>query len=377
MHDGEETPLKETGEATPDAQASGWRAWLPPMDRPERQELFGRIEAGSIGGPDYYVMMLLSTALASLGLLQDSTAVVIGAMLVAPLMGPLLGAGLALVQSNAKLMRQASVVLVAGIGLALLVAFAMGLTNPAYEPTMEVEARGAPDILDLFIALASGMIAAWAQCRPAVSGSLAGVAIAAALVPPLAVVGISTSAGESGIAASAAILLATNVVSIILGAALVFRLLGVNPKHEAGSVPWVRRAVATLALVAVALAAPLSLEALEKLRAGQRRPASYPVSRPVRESVAAFLARHPGVEVISLARDSVEPEAGTTLVLATPEPMSETFRSDLRQKIVEAREHSLLEWLLPDREPEPVRVYLLMEATEERDAGDPADPGTG
>jgi uncharacterized hydrophobic protein (TIGR00271 family) len=345
------------------------------MDRPERQELFERIEAASIGGPDYYVMMVLSTALASLGLLQDSTAVVIGAMLVAPLMGPLLGGGLALVQSNAELMRRALVVLVLGIGLALLVAFAMGLINPAYEPTMEVEARGAPDILDLFIALASGMIAAWAQCRPAVSGSLAGVAIAAALVPPLAVVGIATSAGERGIAASAAILLATNVVSIVLGAALVFRLLGVNPKHEAGSVPWVRRAVATLALLAVALAAPLSLEALEKLRAGQRRPASYPVSRPVRENVAAFLARHPGVEVISMARDSVEPEAGTTVVLATREPMSATFRSELRERILQAREHSLLDWILPGRDPEPVRVYLLMEATEDRNAGGAADPG--
>ena len=77
---------------------------FPRLLREERLELVERVEQGADGGVDYCVMIVLSTGLASLGLLQGSVAVIIGAMLVAPLMGPLIGAGLALVQGNAKLL---------------------------------------------------------------------------------------------------------------------------------------------------------------------------------------------------------------------------------------------------------------------------------
>ena len=364
----------ETEDGSQGAVATGLRRWLPVMERQERQELFERIEADSTGGRDYYVMMALSTTLASLGLLQDSTAVVIGAMLVAPLMGPLAGAGLALVQGNLKLMRSALVVLLLGIGLALVLAGGFGAINPGYEPTMEVEARGTPDILDLFIALTSGMIAAYALCRPALSNSIAGVAIAAALVPPLAVVGIATAAGEHSIAALASILLATNIVSIILGTALVFRIMGVYSKREDDDRRWVRRTVVALGFFVVLLAATLSIEGIEQSLAGQRRPATYPLSLPVRKSVAQFLDQYPGVQMITMGRDSVEPLAGTTVILATREPISAGFRQGLREQIAAAREHSLLEGILPERKTEPISVYLLLEAPHETDMSAPSSP---
>ena len=116
--------------AAAEEEPSRFRRWFPHMERAERQELFSRIESGAAGGRDYIVMMCLSATLASLGLLQGSTAVVIGAMLVAPLMGPLLSAGLALVQGNLELMRRSMAVALIGIGLGLLVAMFFGAINP-------------------------------------------------------------------------------------------------------------------------------------------------------------------------------------------------------------------------------------------------------
>jgi len=340
----------------------GWRTWIAPLSRDERQQLFERISTDSVGGPDYYIMMVLSASLASLGLLQDSTAVVIGAMLVAPLMGPLLGAGLALVQDNLALMRRSLGVIVLGVVLGLLVAGLYGAANPGFEPTMEVEARGTPDILDLFIALISGMVAAYAQCRFTLSNTLAGVAIAAALVPPLAVVGISTASGELQIAAFATVLLLTNIVAIVLGAAFVFRLMGAQAAViESRRRPWVRRSLISLGFVALMLSAPLLLQGIEKSRAGQNRPAGYPVSLPVRTAVADFLVSFSSLELVSMARSSVEPESGITVVLSTMEPLVPGFRRQLRQVIADARGTVLPENFVLNRN-DTVRIYVMLEA---------------
>ena len=344
-------------------EPSGFRRWFPEMERPERQELFLRIEAGAEGGRDYVVMMLLSAALASLGLLQGSTAVVIGAMLVAPLMGPLVGAGLALVQGNLQLMRKSMAVALTGIGLGLLVAMFFGAINPGYEPTMEIEARGTPDIFDLFIALVSGMIAAYAQCRSHLSDTLAGVAIAAALLPPLAVVGIAVPLSEYEIAVFAGILLLTNIVAIIIGAAVIFRLNGVQPQRREGDTrPWVRRAVIMLVGIAILLAAPLALRGLETGRRGQTRPASYPVSVPVREAIRSFLADYPSIQLISAARLSVEPESGLTLVLSSFGPLPKGFRRGLRNAVLQAVGEPLLVDLMAAESTKRVRIYVVLEA---------------
>ena len=161
----------------------GWP--LPPMESGDRKALVERVEAGAVGGVDFLVMMVMSAGLASLGLLEDSTAVVIGAMLVAPLMGPLIGAGLALDQADLSLFRKSVWVAILGLLMGLLVSLVIGLLNPGFEPSLEIEARGNPDLLDLGIASLSGFVAAYAFGRPGVASSLAGVAIAAALVPPL------------------------------------------------------------------------------------------------------------------------------------------------------------------------------------------------
>ena len=327
---------------------------FPTLDRGERKELVERIAIGADGGVDFIVMMLLAATLASLGLLQGSTAVVIGAMLVAPLMGPLVAAGLALAQGNLSLFRSALLVCGTGILLGLGASLFFGVINPGFEASMEIEARGKPDVLDLVIALASGMVAAYAMGRPNVSGTLAGVAIAAALLPPLAVVGIGLTNDELIIAGNAAILFATNLVAIILGAALIFRLLGMHiPAGETARSRWVRRATISFTLLAVILSAPLLRNVLEKSREGLARPAIYPVSENVRNAVWEYIGNQPGLNMIAMARHSVEPDTGITLMVTSARPIKSSVKDELVQivRTVRGDENAI------------VRVFALQEAS--------------
>lgn len=327
-------------------------SYFPTLERGERKELVERITTGAEGGVDFIVMMVLAATLASLGLLQGSTAVVIGAMLVAPLMGPLVAAGLALVQGNLRLFRSALLVCGTGILLGLGASLFFGIINPGFEASMEIEARGNPDVLDLVIALASGMVAAYAMGRPNVSGTLAGVAIAAALLPPLAVVGIGLTNDELVIAGNAAILFATNLVAIILGAALVFRLLGMHVAiSETSKSRWVRMATMSFALLAIILAAPLLLNVLEKSREGQARPAIYPVSADVRNAVWKYVSNRPNLDLIGMARNSVEPDTGITILMTTTDPVKTGLKDELIQIIRTAR---------GDKDA-IVRIFILLE----------------
>ena len=148
--------------------------------------------------------MCLATLIAGLGLIRNSASVVIGAMLIAPLMSPLAGVGLGLAQENILLIRKASKTVLRGFltayALSVLLGFLLhfGLnafpTSPVESASgiaailvpSEMESRGSPSFLDLIVALASGMAGAYALSRPKMVSALPGVAIAAALVPPIA-----------------------------------------------------------------------------------------------------------------------------------------------------------------------------------------------
>jgi uncharacterized hydrophobic protein (TIGR00271 family) len=328
------------------------RLKFPLLEREDRVALAERVNQSTPANVDFITMMTLASVLASLGLMQGATAVVIGAMLVAPLMGPLLGAGLAVTQGNLRLFRDASIAIGLGVGIGFVVSLVVGLLNPGYEPSLEIEARGNPDLLDLGIALASGMVAAYAQGRPNVASTLAGVAIAAALVPPLAVVGLALAGGYPIIAGNAGILLVTNLVAITLGAGLVFRMLGVRaPKASEGGPAWARGAVILLVMGAVLLTAPLFLNLLEEKQRGQDRPLNYPVSPAVRVAMQTFLEAHPGIEIITVARSSVEPERGIGVLMTSDQEVSSSFIEEVQALVRQAR-----------RETIPVEVHVLRSA---------------
>ena len=235
------------------------RLSVPQLEREERIALVDEIEGKARWTFDFALLMALATLIASLGLLANSVVVVIGAMLVAPLMTPLIGGGLAMVQGNWPLWLRSSRAVLLGffcaLGIGLLVGGMARLLG--FGLTSELAARGEPTLLDLGVAFASGIAASYCLARPHLSGALAGVAIAAALVPPIASVGICLALGETVTAQGAALLFGTNVVAIVLGAAANFFAAGIRGRKE-GKGLWSRRLVIVLALVCAGLAIPLT-----------------------------------------------------------------------------------------------------------------------
>ena len=217
-------------------------------------ELVSRVQGSSRWDFDFVALICLSTLIAGLGLIQSSTAVVIGAMLVAPLMTPLLGAGLSLVQGN-RLLAVGSIGTVArGFVLALVIGWLLGLCCGLREPTPEMLARCSPGVSDLLVAFASGLAAAYATGRPNLVSALPGVAIAAALVPPIATSGITLALGRVDLAFGAGLLFLTNIVAIVLGAACSLWTVGIRSAHTHSFVSsWSARALASLAVIAVGL----------------------------------------------------------------------------------------------------------------------------
>lgn len=332
---------------------------LPTLERGDRKALLNQVESGARGGVDYLVMMVLSSGLASLGLLEDSTAVVIGAMLVAPLMGPLIGAGLALAQGNLVLYRNSIGVALLGLLAGFAVSVVMGLLNPGFEPSLEIEARGNPDILDLGVAVLSGFIAAYALGRPGLANTLAGVAIAAALVPPLCVIGIGLTNDQPFVAANSAILLLTNMVAIILSAAGAFSLLGIRDvyKTKGSAKSWVLSTFLVLIMLSVILLLPLLSNVAEQKRRGQNKPLTYPVAAHVQEAVEDYLESLPGVNLITIARVSVEPTSAVSILLTIPGILPVGTKDELTRLVHEVRGGN-----------PTVRIIALREVQEEQES---------
>jgi uncharacterized hydrophobic protein (TIGR00271 family) len=177
----------------------------------------------------FWVMMGLATAIATFAVIQDSTAVVIGAMLVAPLMTPIMGIAAGMVNGWGARMAGSLALVAAAVGAAILLAWVLAAWLPSVgdlASNSQVTSRTSPNLLDLCVAVAAGAAGAYATVDSRVSSSLSGVAIAVALVPPLAVVGITLEAGMGDDAFGAFLLFLTNFVSIVLAGALVLVLTG-------------------------------------------------------------------------------------------------------------------------------------------------------
>ncbi len=211
-----------------------WQAthFLPTLVHNERVDVYKQIRRGARPKIDFFMMIGLAAGIAALGLLLNSPAVIIGAMLVAPLMAAIVGIGLGIVQADGKLLGLSASATIRGMLLAIAMGLLAGLIIPGIDrasPPSEILGRTAPSLLDLGVALVSGLAGAYAICRKDVSSSLPGVAIAAALVPPLATVGIGISWLRLDIAQGALVLFLTNLVAISAASALVFFLLGFRP----------------------------------------------------------------------------------------------------------------------------------------------------
>ena len=248
----------------------GLKQWLlkfiPQLDRDSRVRIYESIEVNSKWSFDFVALICFSTALAALGLMLNSAPVIIGAMLVAPLMTPILGASLSLIQGNRVLMVDCSKSLLFGYFCALILGVLLGIFGSLYGVTDQMESRSEPDVPDLLIALISGMAAAYCYSRPRLVSALAGVAIAAALVPPIATAGIAIALAEQEIAIGATLLFTTNVVFIVIGASVTFFTLGIRAKSKRdGMNIWVTRFLLALVIIAAIHIVPLGSALLGKM----------------------------------------------------------------------------------------------------------------
>lgn len=246
-----------------------WRRHTKTISPDRRGEVRVLLRNASLPGFDFFLLVVLSCVIATSGLLMNSPATIIGAMLVAPLMSPIIGLGLGSTTGDSFLMKNATSALTRGAILAVLISFLLTWINRSMpfivlqvDLPAEVIARTHPTPIDLTVALAGGLAAAYALAQPHLSAALPGVAIATALMPPLCTVGIGLALGRWDIAGGAALLFLTNAVTITFSAMLVFFALGFNPKPAPEANRVSGRLLAT-AMFTAALFVPLTYFSLQ------------------------------------------------------------------------------------------------------------------
>lgn len=211
----------------------------------------------------YLALVVGSCLIATLGLLANSAAVIIGAMLIAPLMLPIRGAAFGILDANKTLIQKSLVALATGTVLAVVISVSLGQLTGLGAYGSEVMARSQPTLLDLGVAVTAGALAGYAAVEPKLSSSVAGVAIAVALMPPICVVGLWLAEAEWELAMGALLLYATNLFGITLACMITFVVMGY--------VPWQRahRPIGITLLFTALLILPLGASTVQLLRQNQ------------------------------------------------------------------------------------------------------------
>lgn len=287
---------------------------------PERRATV-QIRLREASKPDfsYYLLVILSSIIATMGLLVNSPAIIIGAMLVAPLMSPIIGFGLASISGDERLLRDSLVGLFVGAVLAVAISVLITLGNLQLPFTIleeipgEVIARTRPGPIDLVVALAGGSAAAFALAMPNISAALPGVAIATALMPPVCSVGIALAMRRPEVAGGALLLFITNAITIAFSATVVFFLLGFAPRvvAKAKQAP---RSLFISGLLTIALLGSLSYLSYEFVQDANEK---KEVESIIREEVANL--GHPDLLEMQVEREGEN--LNISLVLRTLSPL--------------------------------------------------------
>lgn len=260
----------------------------------------------------FAALIALSSSIAAFGLLADSSAVVIGAMLVAPLMTPILATAAATVRAENKELFIALLVIALGTVLAIFVGYASAaVASDAVRGTTdlpaEVKARTFPGLLDLGIAITAGAAAGYILPRRSATSALPGVGIAVALVPPLVAVGITFQLGARPESQNALLLYLTNLAAIVFSASIMLIVSGFRPRQHVSRRMLVARVLVTLSAVA-AVAVPLTLHTRSTVEDTQLR-------RTVANAVEAWDST---ARVLELSVDAVDGQATVELLIAGP-----------------------------------------------------------
>ncbi|MEL7976871.1 TIGR00341 family protein [Isoptericola sp. F-RaC21] len=267
------TPLPDAAPAAgvvPDAARVRFLGLVvPPAQRRELAELSERLDLSSgdvrAKRSAFWAMLVLSGIIAIAGVVTDSTATVIGAMIIAPLSTPILGVGLGVVTGRARLVGRSALYVLGGMAAVVLLGWLVALALPQTSDVVtnsQVTGRTSPGVGDLVAAFATGFAGAIALARRDLGDVLPGIAIAISLVPPLGVVGVCLGAGEPALAAGALLLFCSNVVALVVASTVVFTGAGyasdaAQEREDAGRRRRPRRAVVLGAVAVVAVAVPM------------------------------------------------------------------------------------------------------------------------
>lgn len=327
---------------TPPAM-NDYTATEPNRTTEARAQEMGDIRAGIVRDArfdaSYVIMNALAAIIASYGLLADSTSGVIGAMLVAMLLGPIVGLGLAMVDGDFALLRRASGSLAGGVAIVVLCSFLIGLLHSDIPAGKELLARTHPNYLDLMIALAGGSVGAYAAVSPRVSTAVVGVAIATALVPPLCTGSIFLARGEWENALGGYFLTFTNIVAIQFASSVVLVLKGFHKATDN-----LRPRTRLLWLNGLSLGLVVALFVM--LTVNTKTLISDVLYKAnVRRVLAAELKQFPGAHLYEF-RIGRDKQAGPTMIRATigsPTGFSPAEVGVLESKLPLPPDHSALE----------------------------------
>ncbi len=290
----------------PMAMGIARKAWdlltsrFPTLHEEEKISIYKEIRESASPGLNFYFMMTMASIIATIGLLQNSPAVIIGAMLVAPLMSAIIGMGLGISLGDIFLFRRSMRTTIAGFLVAVGMALLVALFVPNKQVTAEILGRTKPNLLDLLVALASGAAGSYALCKKEVSASLPGVAIAAALVPPLATIGIAVSMGLWSLAGGAVLLYVTNAVAIAAAGSVMFLMFGFRPEAERQErVETFGRGALGMTLMVLLLAAILGYFTYRSVSQARFK-------RSVNRAVASAVSEMPGVSLQSVSIEGTD-----------------------------------------------------------------------
>jgi uncharacterized hydrophobic protein (TIGR00271 family) len=282
---------------------------------------------------DYIVLTIGACIIASLGLLSNSAAVIIGAMLIAPLMQPIRGLAFGILEGDLELLREGIQALVVGTLLSILLAASLGGVLGFSEYGSEVLARSKPTLLDLGIAIAAGGISGFAKVQPKLSSTLAGTAIAVALMPPVCVIGLGLVQGvatqDFELSWGATLLYLTNLMGITLACMLAFLLNGYAPLHKAS------RPLGLVLAMTFVLVIPLGISLIQLVR--QNRLESSVKAALLNETLTFqrlrllrsetnWLTSPPEVRLIVAAKDPITPKQVSLLEAYITQRMKRPFR---------------------------------------------------
>jgi uncharacterized hydrophobic protein (TIGR00271 family) len=259
-------------------------------------------------------MNAAATLMAGLGLLQNSPAVIIGAMLIAMLFGPIVGIALGLAEADIRLFGRSVVSEVAGAAWVLAISYGVGVTSRSLSIGSEILSRTSPNILDLLIGLVGGIAGGFTYVSTGLAGVIVGVAIATALVPPLTSCGILLAHHLPGLAAGAFLLFVSNFTAIAIGAMIVFYLAGHRPRAAGPA-----HKVFVPRLISLMLLAVLAVHFARTFR---RTIAQSLLEDSIRKTLSSEVAKIPLAHLVTVTFTTNQGATIAWVVVRTPEPVS-------------------------------------------------------